>query len=150
MNPTDKRWAIHKANKKRTSESDIPAKFKVMKIIKENFGLYALTDQTILIPDGYATHRSPDLMISYTTPVFLIELMGGIHNLDEENPSRTKDIQKREDYARLSKGYHVIELYEKDDFYAEERVIKELYERGLPMNKDEAQKYRNRKVTRYA
>jgi len=149
MNPTNKKSYIHKANKNRTSESDIPAKFKVMEIIKCNFGLYPLTDEAIPIPDGIATHRKPDLIIKTTNPTYLIELLGGIHGWEKEQPRRRIDILKAIDYATLGKGYEVIEVYENDDSYAEERVIKELYEKGLPVNEDEVQKYRNTKVTRY-
>jgi len=149
MNPTNKRSYIHQANKNRTSESDIPDKFKVMEIIKENFGLYALTDEAIPIPNGIATHRKPDLIIKTTHPTYLIELLGGVHGWEEEQPRQRMDIRKAADYTKLGSGYKVIELYEKDDFYAEERIVQELYEAGLPVNESEAQRYRNKKVTRY-
>jgi len=121
-----------------------------MEIIKANFGLYALTDQHIAIPNGIATNRRPDLTIKTTTPTYIIELLGGVHNWEEDQPRQRRDIEKRSDYALLGKEYKVIELYEKIDSYAEERIIKELYDSGLPVNEDEAQRYRNRKVTRYA
>jgi len=149
MNPTNKRSHIHRANKNRTSESDIPAKFKVMEIIKENFGLYPLTDEVIPIPNGIATHRSPDLTIKTTTPTYLIELLGGVHGWEKENPLRLKDIQKLEDLAKLGSEYKLIELWEEDDHYEKTRIIVELYEAGLPINEDGVQHYRNRKVTRY-
>jgi len=149
MNPDKKRTHIHRANKNRTSESDIPAKFKVMEIIKENFGLYALTDQHISIPNGIATYRSPDLTIKTTTPTFLIELLGGVHGWEEENPLTLKDHEKCEDYEKVGEEYKVLWIHEKGDFYAAGRITQELYEAGLPVNESEARSYRNRKVTRY-
>jgi len=150
LNPTNKRSHIHRANQNRTSESDINDKFKVMEIIKSKFGHYPLEGEAVAIPNGIATHRKPDLIIKTTNPTYLIELLGGIHGWEEENPLTLKDNEKCEDYDKLGKEYKVIWIFAGDDFYAEERIIKELYEKGLPVNKDEAQKYRNRKVTRYA
>jgi len=149
MNPDKKRSHIHRANQNRTSESDIPAKFKVMEIIKENFGHYPLTDEVIPIPNGIATHRSPDLTIKTTTPTYLIELMGKVHG-ERGDPPRLKDIQKREDLAKLGSEYKVIELWEEDDHYEEERIVMDLDKALLPINEDEVLKYRNGKVTRYA
>ncbi len=149
MNPDKKRSHIHRINKNRTSESDIHDKFIVMEIIKSNFGHYPLEGEVAPIPNGIATHRSPDLIIPTTTPTYIIELMGESHNLDEENPARVKDTQKREDLARLGKNYKVIEVWKKDGIYEKKHVITTLYERGLPVDEDEAQKYRNKKVTRY-
>jgi len=149
MNPDKKRSHIHRANQNRTSESDIPDKFKVMEIIKENFGHYPLTGEEVPIPNGIATKRSPDLVIKTTTPIFLIELLGGIHGWEKENPLRLKDIQKLEDLAKLGSEYKLIELWEEDDHYDEIRIMMELWRAGLPINEDEAEHYRNKKVTRY-
>jgi len=150
LNPTNKRSHIHRMNKNRTSESDIDDKFKVIDIIKYHFGLHALEGETVAIPNGIANYRSPDLMVNTTLPTYLIELMGESHNLDEENPPRVKDIQKREDLARLGKNYKLIEIWKKHGVYEKEHVISTLWNGGLPVNEDVAQHYRNRKVSRYS
>ena len=53
---------IHRANRNRTSEIDIPDKFKVMKYIKNYFGIITLTDEVVETPGGYAQYRKPDLL----------------------------------------------------------------------------------------
>ncbi len=75
--------------------------------------------------------------------------MGGVHGWEEENPITIRDYEKYEDYEKLGEEYKAIWIYQRDDSYAEERIIKELHEAGLPINEYEAQHYRNRKVTRY-
>jgi hypothetical protein len=146
-NPTNKRSFIHKANKNRTSESDIPNKFKVMEIIKENFGLYPLTDEVLPIPEGgFAEVRMPDLLIKNCKPNYIIELVGPVHNPEKEHPARRIDIKKAADYARLGQDYKVVELWGgyKNE-YSEEHVVSTLKEAGVPANEYQIRRYRERK-----
>ena len=124
-NTTKKKLFVHRANRNRTSESDIPAKFRVIGYAKKHFGLRGLTDEVIKIPDGAASYRRPDILFKpqERTQGFVILLHGGIHGSGDEVSTRGKDVAALEDYAKAN--MLVMELYaELTENYSEDFVIR--------------------------
>lgn len=124
---------IHRANKKRDSESDIPDKFRVAKILKDNFGIIALTDEVVLTPGGYANYRKPDLYNK--TRKIAFELDGIIHGYGDEVSQREKDWRKLEDYKLIKLEHYVLNSAVTNG-YAEDFVVSELIRQGLKSSKN--------------
>lgn len=124
---------IHRANKKRTSESDIPDKFRVAKILKANFGIIALTDEIVQTPGGYASYRKPDLYSKDRRIAF--ELDGLIHGYGDEVSQREKDWRKLEDYKLIQLEHYVINSAVTNG-YDKKLVITELIKQGLKSRKN--------------
>jgi hypothetical protein len=133
-NDNKKKSFVHRANKKRTSESDIPDKFRVMGYLKKHFAIYCVTDTRIRIPvGGHADYRLPDLFCSHTTPPLIILLHGGIHGFGDEISRRKKDDYALEDY-RHAGNCQVIEIYkELSDNYSEAKIIQIMQDKGFEL-----------------
>lgn len=120
----------HRANKKRTSEIDIPDKFKVMKILKLRFGIITLTDEVVSTPGGYATYRKPDLFDKQHRRAF--ELDGeGVHGWGDQISLRERDWRKLTDYELIKLPYYTLNSAVTQG-YDEELVVSELTKQGLP------------------
>ena len=119
----------HRANKNRTYEIDIPDKFRVMQILKDNFGIITLTDEIVETPGGYADYRKPDLLDKQHYQVY--ELDGeGVHGYGDEVSLRLKNKQKQDDYDRIKIKYYILNSAVTDG-YDEELVVEELTKQGL-------------------
>jgi hypothetical protein len=119
----------HRANRNRTSESDIPDKFRVMAIIKKYFNIRTLTDEVIPIPKGYATYRQPDLLAKHPRRI-VFELDGLVHGNGDEVSFRERDERKLNDYESIYQEYYVINSAVTDG-YEESKVVTTLLEQGL-------------------
>jgi hypothetical protein len=145
---TNNRSWIHRTNKNRTSESDIDDKFRIINMLKIEFGLSALTDEVVQIPEGegYASYRQPDLLIKTTKPKkSIIELMGLVHGSDSETIKPIKDVRKLDDYRLISDKYKVYLVYaDETDCYDLDLVKNSLIFQGLEINEPRKEYYRRR------
>jgi len=121
----------HQAEKNRTSESDVPAKFKIINILRDQFGLHGLTGEALPIP-GTGWARFPDVFIKSYNPQVAILLHGqGPHGVGDIISQTQRDQEARQDYARLPE-IKLIEIYSaKTNGYETEAVIWQLIESGL-------------------
>src|SRR5690242_2108415 len=87
---------IHNAQRKMRSESDIPDKFKIIKILREEFGLFGLTGEAIQINEYKC--RWPDVLVKANIPMIAIELQGHIHGYGEPISESQRDVQRNTDY----------------------------------------------------
>ena len=130
MNLTNKRSFVHRANKRRTSESDIPDKFKVMAILKKHFGIITLTDEAIPTPSGHFDYRNPDLFDKQNQAVY--ELDGEVHGWGDEISVRERDQRKLDDYDKIGMKYYIINSAVTRG-YSEDLVVSELKKQGLKL-----------------
>jgi len=124
----------HLANKKRDHEIDFDDKTHVQKILKENFGLNALRDIVLEIPEGgYGKVRYPDLLIKAEEPQTAIELDGqGPHGYGDEISIHERDIRREYDYKLLLPGIKLIVIYSaQTDGYDEKLVTNCFLDSGL-------------------
>ena len=129
MNLTNKKSWVHLANKKRTSESDIPDKFRVIGYLKRHFGLPCLTGEALVIP-GYNRARYPDIFVKNHNPHLAILLHGGWHGYGEL--PKDYDVKASIDYARLAPGVRLIEIYAaQTDQYSEEGIVAHMEKEGF-------------------
>jgi len=117
----------HNARKKRVSEKDIPDKFKIIKILKENFNLIGLTGETFQIP-GKVYHRMPDIYIPEIRTV--IELEGLVHGHGDVITKTVTDETRDEDYKKANLK-EILIFSAMTDNYESSQVIKTLLENGL-------------------
>src|SRR5690348_1415098 len=98
MRLTYKEAFVRLANKKRDGELDMVDKFKVIRTLRNYFGLYGLTGEVLMI-DGESC-RMPDIFIKNRPPI-VIELDGGIHGMGDQISKRDKDVVRDKDYEDL-------------------------------------------------
>lgn len=128
-NDTNKKAFVHLANKNRTEESDIPDKFRVIKMLKRHFNLPCLTGEALVIP-GFNRARYPDIFIKNYDPNIAILLHGGWHGYGEL--PRDYDVKASMDYARLAPGVRLIEIYAaQTDQYSEEKIVEHMVNLGF-------------------
>lgn len=128
-NDTNKKSFVHLANKNRTEESDIPDKFKVIKMLKRHFNLPCLTGEALPIP-GTERARFPDIFVKNHDPNLAILLHGGWHGYGEIK--RKYDVKAADDYAKLAPGVRLIEIYsEQTDGYSEEKIVEHMVALGF-------------------
>ena len=124
-NDTGKKSFVHRANRNRKEESDIPDKFKVIYILKRRFGLSCITGEALEIP-GKQYARYPDIFVKNHNPSLAILLHGGWHGYGEIK--RDYDVKAEVDYALLS-GVKLIEIYAyQTDNYEEEAIVQHMQE----------------------
>lgn len=123
----------HFANTKRTSEIDIPDKFKVINILRDEFDLHGLTDEALEIPGGIASARYPDLFIQAIEPQIAIELDGeGPHGNGDPIEMVHRDYKRGSDYQKLLPGIRLIIIYSaQTNGYQKDLVIEQLQKEGL-------------------
>ncbi len=119
-----KSW-IHRAQSRRNEESDLDDKFKIIRILKEKFGLHGLTGEKI--PIDSQSFRCPDIYIKGLDPI-IIELDGQIHGEPLILTQKTKD--RNADYDKIGIKYIIINK-EETGMYSENKVIQCLIENGL-------------------
>lgn len=117
----------HKARKRQVGEKDIPTKFRVIKILKDNFNLIGLTGETFQIP-GRAYHRMPDIYVPEIKTV--IELDGLIHGNGETATKLSTDETRDEDYKQAGLK-EIIIFAGLTDNYEQSKVIETLQQNGL-------------------
>ena len=100
MNINKKRSYIHKANRSRSEESDMPLKMRIQQYFNK-LGVYFLTDKKLELtkPYSFTSYRLPDL--NEKNNELIIELDGPVHGNGEIVTKKTVD--KMEDY--LANGY---------------------------------------------
>ena len=100
MNINKKRSYIHKANRSRSEESDMPLKMRIQQYFNK-LGVYFLTDKKLELtkPYSFTSYRLPDLYEKNNE--LIIELDGPVHGNGEIVTKKTVD--KMEDY--LANGY---------------------------------------------
>jgi hypothetical protein len=124
LNLTNKRAFVHLANKNRDEESDIPDKFRVMKILRKHFKLPCLTGEALEIP-GKNYARYPDIFVKNYDPQLAILLHGGWHGYGEE--VKEYDLRARADYKLLEPGVNLIEIYAaQTDQYSEKKIVEHM------------------------
>ena len=96
MNINKKRSYIHKANRSRSEESDMPLKMRIQQYFNK-LGVYFLTDKKLELTKP--SYRLPDLYEKNNE--LIIELDGPVHGNGEIVTKKTVD--KIEDY--LANGY---------------------------------------------
>jgi len=124
----------HKARQEAEGSPDLDDIFKVIYILRDEFGLHGLADEVIEIPfGGYTTYRRPDIYIKEHG--IIIELDGeGIHGVGDEVSEIEKDRYKNYDYKLAE--VEVIRINSaKTDGYDREKVILELENHGLKRKK---------------
>lgn len=122
MNPTNKRSFIHKANKNREEESDIPDKFRVIKYLKKYFDMPCITGEALIIP-GKNRARYPDISVKNWDPYLAILLHGGIHG--DGYISTEYDDRARADYDLLP-HVKLIEIYSAQTNHYDETAVANL------------------------
>ena len=127
MRLTYKQAWEHLARSKQTSESDLDDKFKVIRILRNHFGLYGLTGEIIMINGEFC--RMPDLFIKDNPPI-CVELDGFVHGNGEQISKRDKDVQRDKDYQSIGIKLVIINK-EQTEGYSTDKVIKVLEENGL-------------------
>lgn len=120
------------ARKTQVGESDINDKFRVIKILKEEFGLDGLTGEAIEIPNGYAQARYPDIMVKAYVPPLVIELNGERpHGNGDPIERMQNDFEKMCDYSKVP-DIKVIAIYSAQTHgYERNSVIENLMIHGL-------------------
>lgn len=127
-NDTNKKSFVHTANKKRSSESDIPDKFRVIYMLRDHFELPCITGEALEIP-GKQYARYPDIFVKNHHPQLAILLHGGWHGDGEIK--REYDVKAAVDYALLS-GIQLIEIYAaQTDQYSEEAIVEHMVAEGF-------------------
>lgn len=127
-NDTNKKSFVHRANKNRKEESDIPDKFRVMKYLKRHFDFPCVTGEAFEIP-GKQYARYPDIFIKNRHPQIAILLHGGWHGDGEIK--REYDVKAATDYALLP-WIKLIEIYAaQTDQYSEESIVEHMVSVGF-------------------
>jgi len=96
------KW-INLAQKNSSGEGDLDEKFKTIYLIKELFGLYGLTGETVFIPDK-SWPNFPDILIKAHIPEIAIDLHGDAP-FHVESP---RDIEREYEYSTTKVKYIVI------------------------------------------
>ncbi len=128
MRFTKKQAFIHLAQRKQEGEKDIVDKFKIIKILREEFGLHGLTDEVLIINEDCC--HLPDIFIKTTNPEIVIELDGELHGDGEPISKLARDAQRDEDYARVGVKLVIINKQQTGG-YQKEKVIRVLEKNGL-------------------
>lgn len=89
---------IHRAQQSQYGEKDIDDKFFIIKILRENYGLYGLTGEIVMIDEQHA--RCPDILIKARVIPIVIELDGQIHGDGDQVTKRTRDELRDSDYNK--------------------------------------------------
>jgi hypothetical protein len=117
----------HLAVRNREGEKDLYEKFKVISILRNEFGLYGLTGEILMIDSESC--RLPDILVKGVI-LIVIELEGEWHGVGDQISKRDKDVIRDKDYHSI--GVKLILIYkELTDGYDTEKVIKVLEENGL-------------------
>jgi len=98
MKITGKKAWIHKARKEREGEVDIPEKFKLIKILRDHFGMSGTTDDVIVSPSG---PLYPDVLVKRHEPQIAFELDGLYHGLGDDITTSTGTYKRNSKYAEV-------------------------------------------------
>ena len=119
----------HLAKRNREGEQDIPDKFKVINILREDFSLYGLTGETLMIDSEHC--RLPDILIK-GKPTVVIELDGEFHGNGEDISKKDSDIDRDNDYRRLGVKLIIINKLSTNG-YEYDQVKQALLQNGLEL-----------------
>lgn len=89
----------HQARLHQEGEEDLMDKFRVIYILRDEFGLHGLTGEVLTIDED--CYRFPDIFIKKSSPEIVIELDGEIHGDGDEVSKREKDVWRDKDYLRI-------------------------------------------------
>ena len=118
----------HLAVRNRYGEKDLTEKFHVIAILRDFFGLHALTGEILMIDNESC--RLPDLLIKNVIPSIVIELDGFYHQWNEPIAKLDKDVNRDSDYQSI--GVKLIIINEEDTLgYTTDKVIQVLERNGL-------------------
>ena len=121
MNFTKQGAYIHRARQKQEGELDIVDKFRIIKILREQFGLHGLTGEIVMISEDKC--RCPDILIKTKLKPIIIELDGLCHG-EPQLPTK-KTVKRNDDYEEIGILNIIINKEETKD-YREDLVIEKL------------------------
>lgn len=123
-----KKSFIHRAQFRQYGEKDLIDKFKIIKILKDKFGLHGLTGEMIQIDKD--SHRCPDILIKNGREMIVIELDGEVHGSGDGITKRKKDVKRDNDY-QAARVREIILNKESTNGYEENLVMDSLVRQGL-------------------
>jgi len=119
-----KQW-VHRARKERVDPVDRDDIFRVIYILRDEFGLYGLSGEVVVDSHG---PMYPDIFIKSIEPQIVIELHGEYHGTIEIPTVYT--LEKTVRYVNM--GYRVFEIWKTDtDGYSRDLVLARLQALGL-------------------
>jgi len=119
-----KQW-VHHSRKERVDPVDRDDIFRVIGILRDEFGMYGLTGEVVVDSHG---PMYPDIFIKSVEPQIVLELHGEYHGTIEIPTVYT--LQKTVRYVNL--GYKVFEIWKTDtEGYSRNMVLARLLALGL-------------------
>lgn len=109
----------HLAERNRTGELDLDDKFKIIKILRNVYGLHGLTGEILMIDSESC--RLPDILIKGVRPI-VIELDGEWHGMGDQISKKERDVQRDKDYESIGVKLVIINK-ELTDGYETKKVI---------------------------
>lgn len=121
----------HYTRTKQIGETDLSSKFFLSRILFARFGLYGLTDERIIIPNGFAEYRLPDVFVKARVPQLAFELDGYIHGDGDEITKRHSDEERDYDYSLVIGLNEIIINRSLTLNYQEEKIVKIIEDAGV-------------------
>ena len=132
----------HLAKQNRSGEQDIDDKFKIIGILRSEFGLYGLTGEVVPIGDDF--YRLPDVFVKKPIPI-AIELDGGWHGTGDKITQKPRDVERGCDYEDSGVKLIIINK-EQTKGYKTKLVIESMVKQGLKPKNTELQNSKGEKI----
>lgn len=118
---------VSRAMQSWSDDGDINEKFRLIRILKEVFGLYGLTGEHLTTLEG--EWIKPDVFVKSSEPQIAFELDGDIHGLGDDITTTDSTWKRNERYAKLS--VKLIIINEALTKYEDQEIIEVLKLHGL-------------------
>lgn len=118
---------VSRAMQSWSDDGDINEKFRLIRILRERFGLYGLTGERLTTLEG--EWIKPDVFVKSSEPQIAFELDGDIHGLGDDITTTDSTWKRNERYAKLN--VKLIIINEALTKYEDQEIIEVLKLHGL-------------------